>query len=386
MNENKINVAWISGSYYLAKSVFDKIKEKTVGIETICCDETTEFTYLLANINSNQCFGTNRLIVVYDLPELTDSEKKKLKTAIENVSSDVLLVFFMIDPSDESAIFNSVNKVGKVYHFEPLVHSSSVGEWIDKRISELNASITSEAKDAIRDNVHYDSKGNANIDILNSILEKLTVYSPGKKEYNITDIIVTSAFAENFIVWDLLKSCDEKNIDKCLNLFHSCVMTNNNAMSALNEVINVLVWKYRLLFFLKERKANNAKIDSETLIKEACDIRKISYIGTGFGAKTELVITQSGPNEGKPASVWSPYVVSKEINSSYGKKSTLELYSRKELYLIIKCLEDCLFLARTCNDNSEAYLISDIIFMTICSSLDINSIKRIQNNLMKIRK
>lgn len=382
-DKQKVNVAWISGAYYLAKSVLDKIKEKVKDTESFTCDSYTEFSKLYTMLNSNHCFGSNRFILVFDLPDMTDGEKKKLKLSIENLPEDILLVFYMIDPSKEKAIFNSVEKIGKIYHFENKVSFSNAKDWVDKRTSELGIEIEELAKLAMVENCGYNDKKEINLDILNSAIEKLVLYAPNKKTYNLNEIIATSSFYESFIIWDLLNACDDKDYDKCLNLFEKCVLTSRNVVEALNSVINTLVWKYRLLLFIKDRLAY--KIDKETVSKEASSIRRVSYNGTGFNAKTEIDLVKTGPNEGLPVCIWNSGVVFKAINSQYGKKASIELYSRKELYLIIKCLEDCLIFTRSCKYDNEAYLIADIIFMTISSVMDNKSLKIIQDKFMNIR-
>lgn len=383
MSEKKKNVAWISGAYYFAKSVFDKVKEKVKGLDIFICDSDTEFNKLYSQLVSNYCFGTNRFVLVRGIPEMTESEKKKLKAIIENLSEDILLVFFMIDPSKEKAIFNSVEKIGKIFHFDQFIPLSEAKGWIDKRLSELGIEIEEKAKQAMAENCGYNDDRKINVDILNSAINKLILNAPGKKIYDISDVVVTSSFYDSFIVWDLLNACDDKDYEKCISLFHNCILTSKNTIEALNKVIHTLVWKYRLLLFLKEKIAH--KVDSQTINKMASSIRKIAYNGTGFNATTRIDIVKTGENEGGPVCTWNSGIVFKAMSGQYGRKSTIELYSRKEMYVIMKCLDNCLILTRSCTSEAEALLIADIIFMTISSSVDEKIPKLLQEHLMKIR-
>jgi len=383
MSEKKKNVAWVSGAYYLCKSVLDKIKEKVKTSDIFICDSTTEFAYLLNSLTTNQCFSSNRFVLVQGLPAMTESEKKKLKAIIENLSEDILLVFCMIDPSEEKAIFNSVEKVGKIFHFDQYVAFADARSWLDKRISELQIDLEEKAKEAIIENCGYNDKREINTDILNSSLIKLILNSPGKKIYEISDVVITSSYYDSFIVWDLLNACDEKDYDKCLNIFSKCVLSSKNSIEAMNKVINTLLWKYRLLIFLKEKIANKA--DTQLINSMASSIRKISYNGTGFNAKTRIDSVQTGENKGSPVCTWNSGIVFKAMSGQYGRKSSVELYSRKELYVIVKCLENCLILTRSCTSESEAMLIADIIFMTISSFVDEKIPKALQESLMNLR-
>ena len=134
MSEKKVNIAWVSGAYYIAKPILDKIKDKVKGLDPFICNSDTPFNKLFTVLNSNDCFSTNKFVLVYGLPDMTDSEKKKFKNLIENMPEDVLLVFFMIDPSSEKAIFSSVEKVGRIYNSDTSVSIGNAKDWIDKRL------------------------------------------------------------------------------------------------------------------------------------------------------------------------------------------------------------------------------------------------------------
>jgi len=114
-------------------------------------------------------------------------------------------------------------------------------------------------------------------------------------------------------------------------------------------------------------------------------LRKISYTGTGLDARAKVDIVESGPNAGNPSTAWSSRVISSATDGFYGKKAAIDIFSRKELYLIVKVLEDASYLIRSCDTENEAMLIADMISMTVCSSFDSKNIDRICKSLMKSR-
>ena len=315
---------------------------------------------------------------------MTESEKKKFKASIEDLSDDILLVFFLIDPQQEKTIFSHVESLGRTFLFDSTVLQRDAKQWISKRIQELKIQVEEDAINAIVENsgLTKDNKS-INIDILESALQRLILFSPNKKIYDISDVIITAVSYDSFIVWELLNACDEKDYCKCLNLFNKCVLTNQSDISALNEIINILVWKYRMLFSIKEFIANGSS--PQDAVSKTCSIRKIGYKGTGLNAITEVLTVQSGPNKGYPSFLWNSFTASQSINSYHNKKSQIESYSRKHLYLILECLQDCLHLSRTCVKENEASLIADVIFMTICSVCDQNLSKKIILSLNKAR-
>lgn len=391
MTETK-NVAWISGAYYQAKPMLDKIRTKFEGAEFFDCYENTSFSNLLMWLSSNSCFADNRLVVVHSLPKMTESEKDKLKSIISNITDNVWLIFFMIKPSNARAIFNAVKKSGKVYEFEDYVPLSSVFDWINKRSKELGFELPRNAIEAIAENssLSNDKKG-IMIDLLDSALQRLVLYSPGKKEYSIEDVILTSVFCNNFIIWDLMNACEEKDYEACLNAFNKCSMANSDSIKAINEILPIMTWKYRMLIAMKDMLANGSSFE-DTILKVS-SIRKISLEGSGLGAITKTVYSEVSNDKSevsndkkeneKPITIWNQRACSSAISSNYGRKSQIENYSRKELYLIVKCLEDCSILARACNSEAKAKLIADVVFMTICSILDHSCISRILKAISK---
>jgi hypothetical protein len=118
-------------------------------------------------------------------------------------------------------------------------------------------------------------------------------------------------------------------------------------------------------------------------ISKAAEIRKISYDGVAFNTITKQQIIQSGTNQGKAATLWSKSVCEQSANSFYGKKPQIELYSRKELYVIIDCIEDCLVWTRACQFPNEARLIADIIFATICNAFTHHELSILKSHFRK---
>lgn len=383
MAENKNNTAWISGAYYLAKPALAKIREKFKGAEFFDCYENTLFSKLMTWLSSNSCFADNRLIVIHALPKMTESEKDKFKLAIEKLNGNVWVVFFMIEPSDARAIYNTVKKFGKLFEFESTVENSSAPDWINKRARELGFELDQESVSAIAENAMLVKDKDTALDPLELTLQRLTLYAPGKKSYSFEDVISTAAFYNNFVIWSLMSACDERNYEKCLNAFSKCVSANADSIKAINEILPMMAWKYRMLFCMKELLANGSSIEEAVL--KASSIRKVGFESSGLKAVSKTNVIESGQDKDKPVPVWNQGFCSRAISGNYGRKPQIELYSRKDLYLIVKCIEDSLVLARTCTSHGEASLIADVLFMTICSTMDSASISQILKSLNKIR-
>jgi len=383
-DKQKINVAWISGSYHKAKALFEKVKETFKAVECCECTDDTPYENLYNNLHCNQCFSTSRMITMFGIPKMTETEKKKFRATLEKLPDDIFIVFFMISPSDEKAIFNTVEKIGKVYHFDETVPIKESSEYIHHRSRELGITLEASAAEGLAENCGLDSGGKAiSIDIIEMSLQRLMLFAPERTNYTLADVVATSVFYENFVIWDLLNACDEKNYEKCQNMLAKATSLSDNEVIGIGLMMGTMLWKYRLLLFLRERTAN--KIDKKQISAEASSLRKITYEGQGFEAKPKFDTIATGPNAGKPATIWTANVVMGALEGFYGRKPTIDLYSRKELYLIVKALDDASILLRGCQSDAEAQLIADTVLMTICSVMDTKDISRIQNSLIRSR-
>jgi len=227
--DKKVNIIWISGSFFKAKALFARVKEKLKDAECFQCNEETSPAFLIEQFNSNQCFAENKLVVIFALPDMTESQKKKLKSSLENLDKNIFAVFYMISPSSERAMFNIVEKVGKVYDFEDKITIREANNYTNNRATELGFSLSQDAIESLVNNCGIDSEGkNILVDIIEMYLERLSLFAPGKKEYTKEDIIATTVFYENFVIWDLIKACEEKDYDQCLNMFSKAGVLQNN--------------------------------------------------------------------------------------------------------------------------------------------------------------
>jgi DNA polymerase III delta subunit len=91
--KDKTNVAWIYGSYHQSLYTLQRIRQKYAHAESYVIDNNNKFADLYNLITSTSCFHACRLIVITDLPDMTDSESKILREQITKLDSTNLLVF-----------------------------------------------------------------------------------------------------------------------------------------------------------------------------------------------------------------------------------------------------------------------------------------------------
>jgi DNA polymerase III delta subunit len=370
--EKNVRVAWISGGYHRGRTLFKKIKEKFAHLDCFECTEETSFEYLMMQLQSDSCFDEGKLVTVFGLPKMTDSQKKKFRAVIEKLGNSLYVVFFNLDPAKEKALLTLVQNVGKVYEFEETMDQKSAVAWVQNRCSELKAGIDERTANALVQACGYDPALNAiGVDMLEMAVRRLKLYDPSKKEFDLADVTATTVFLENFVIWDLLGACDSKDYDRCQMLLSKMSAGDEDPRGSVHHLLSTLAWKYRLLLFLKDRfatfKGDNAK---HQIMQEAGALRKFSSDGQGFAAVLKCEPVASGPNAGKPSAQWSSGVITTALDGFYGRPASLGLYSRVELYVINQSIYEAMISLRQATSESAAIMIADTVLMSICSKLN----------------
>lgn len=382
--KNQINIAWIGGSFFASHEILKRIKEKYAHAEMYNFDETCSFELLYNTLSTVSCFSACKLVIITKLPDVTESEKKKLREIFENLDSNNLVVFYMLSKITYKYLYSVAEKLGKLYEFDDEISVKNAKDHILKRCNFHKIELTDEALESLIANSTSSSNNKVIFsDVIESTLHKLQLYAVEKKTYDQDDIIATSVFSESFYIWNILRACDEKNFELCLSYFHKSVTNKSDAKVAINEIINILLWRFRMLLSLKELMANG--FSQKQAISETSKLRKFSFANVGMKMKAESAEVQTGVNKGSAATLWSTYLCEQATNSFYGNKPQIEIYARKDLYLIVKILEESLLMARLCQLESEAYLIADIIFATICNTIHHGDVIKIQKSLVKMR-
>ena len=383
MSDIKKNIAWVNGSYHFAYDILLKIKTKYSDSELIAIDEQSEFSHFYNTLITCSMFSASKLVIVSGLPEATEADKKHLKEALDSLPENTLVVFFMLDNNKNRSLYNYCQQHAKMYEFDYEIAVNNLDSYIQKRCKEIDICIAQEDIECLLANLQRTaSNKTVYVDTIESALLRLVLLQPKKKIYDRNDILQTTISVQNFIIWDMINACDNKDFPKCINLFHDCVSTNYSSAAAFQEILNVLLWKFRMLLCLKEKLANKAT--QNDAVSFAASIRKLTFKGVAQNSKAEVSTIDSGPNKGKHATTWNESMCRQSMNSFYNRKPQLECYTRKELFVILECLQQSVIFLRSCKHDGQVYLLADILFSVICNHMQQEELSTLKKSVEKM--
>lgn len=388
----KNKIAWLSGSYLARRHTEQLMRVKFKDYGLFICSSETIFDNLMIALQTNGVFETKRLVIIRELPFFLDDGKKKksldkLKKVLSSLDESIFVIFNGIEKTKEKALFTHVSSLGKEYAYEDRIDARDAPYWIIERCKLAGYKIEIGEASAIAESCGYDpALQSLGTDILDMSLKRLYLYLGDKKEITITDIYATSFIHEKFIVWDLANAFDVKDYDKCLSLLHSMTALDDNLRSAAIGSLSGLLWRYRLILFLKERLTNCKDMADirGTVVADALQMRKLSQSGFGDQIKMTPDTYEKGDNAGKTIPAWGAGVISMYLDGSYGRGSPVDAISRKDAYRIIRCLQDILLALRSSDiSDGDIHFLLNVLFMTACGNLDDNNLQTITQSLVK---
>lgn len=366
---------WICGNLEERKLALDKIKSQFVGFESDTITDSDSISTAENKILSFSCFSEKRLIIINSIPSPDQGSSRqtvvnKLKKILEDLPDDLCLVFYGIDPSDEKAIFSQFEKIGKVLKFQLGLEMSNAIQWSRSKFLSYDKTISDEDLESFIKNCGYDKNikidgktksGGINIDILNIAIKKLCLYV-GSRKKNITsdDISATLFESKEFIIWQLFNAFDSKDIIKCYEAVERIKLDNDRLIDAVETIFSMSLWRYKLLFHIKEEKSNRPNTN---LFSYFISLPKISQTGSGLKMKMTLDKNDDGNNK----SMYSQFVIENALK-------IVDNYSRKELRIIIETLEEGYKVVRDNYDSSLLLLLDSLIF-SVCGTTDLDTLK-----------
>jgi len=381
MDENNRHIAWIHGSYHGRRVHMSALHKKFSGIDCFVSDNDISFEYLMTELQGTGCFDDKKFVVINDMPNFKDSNKQKylkqFKKVLEELNEDIFVVINGISPKKERSLFNHVEKLGgKIKEFKETVDSRNAAKWVIDKLESKGYKIEENLSDAIVEANGFDSTLNAiGIDMLEMAVHRVINYQGNTKKISMDTIEATAAHHENFVIWDLLNAVDKKDYERCLELVSKSYQANGNVTSSIVQIMNMMLWKFRLLWFLKDKIA--VTNDYTESAKAAILMKKLKGSGSGMSRTMEFDIVQTGDNKGQPALQWNKNCVREAIEGRYGGTPSIDIYSRRELYQIICAIQAALISIREITSENDAMLLVDTIFMTICKKGDYSKIRSI---------
>ena len=386
MSETKPRIAWLSGSYFGRRQMMTKIRQKFAAHDVFVADQSCTVEYLMNQMQSTGCFSEKKLVIVNEMPQFKDSNRakyiKQLKEVLESLDEDIFVVFNGIS-SKEKTLLGVAEKIGKVYNYPDVIDRKAAPQWTMDFLRKLGYAIDFNTSNALIDNCGFDSSVNGvGVDMMEMAVSRLILcMPPNKKTVEMDDVELSVFEHQNFIVWDILNAIDAQDYDRCINMMHKVKLLDNDVVQAVTSVMHTLLWKFRLLLFLKD--ALNFDKDISKAANAALSLRKLRREGVGDKAKMVSDMFKTGESAGQPQTAWNRMSIQQAIEGMYGRQPTISLYTRRDIYRINRAIQHAILHLRTTRSEGEAFLLADIVFMTACKTVDDKNLHKIMNAFEK---
>jgi DNA polymerase III delta subunit len=381
MAEDNVKVCWVTGSHFQRKDTISQIKEMMGGeknIESLVCDEWAaekiETETLATGLFDS---GKVKIFILKEIPPFfstNDKDNKKWIDFLSKISDKRLIIIDNVSSTSKPTIYKAVKKIGKVIEFPEYLKRQEAVSMIMDTASVYNKVIDMPEAELLVDAIGEEAKKGYNMDRLFMALKKIKIYmEPRRKEISKEDIYAMIPMKSEFIIWNLFKALDQRNFSLSLKLLYDAIGQASSAKKGVEGIMPLFSWRYNLLFLLKEAKAK--KQTDQEIIESIKSIVKVKKDGSGLYATLSQELTK----ENKPQPVYTDSVVRNALQGFYGKTPDVELYSRRELLKIMKCIDECQYMVRASSDEVECRMMGENLLMTVCDVLDETTLTGLRN-------
>lgn len=395
MSEKEKNrIAWLSGGYLYRRSMSNNIRKKFISHEIFISDCFTNPDFLLSQMQSIGVFSEKKLVIIKDVPEFQDSNKKKrfldkLKKIFADLDDNIFVLINGIDKDKEKAFFNVFSSApnSKHYEFDLKLSSQEAPHWLKARAQTMGYFLDFDAATAIAENGGYDKELNGiNADKIEMALHRMILYAAPKKELTVQDAQAIMFEFDKFIIWDLTNAINAKDYDKCIEMSCKFHILDENIRSAVMQMFSTMLWRYRLILFLKDGMTI-LKNDSEArdkVFQQAASMRKFTSEGSGLSSKMTVDTVKTGDNAGQPSSLWNTQSIQSYLDGMYGREPVINKYSRRDVYRIILSIQESMIILRSSSISDEdAMLVAQLFFATACNKMEDKYIRSIRNSMLE---
>jgi DNA polymerase III delta subunit len=370
MASKQINVCWLTGSYFTRKVLLNKIKSYLVDPKLYYYyDDNIDGEIVEAEILGNTLFeDESKIVVIKSIPKFQKAKKATIEKRFVNICSNVpdttVLVFDNISSKNYKKLFQHVKKIGKVIESPSSLNFNKAVDFIYKQL--LNKDINIEIDDcrfAVSCFRRVDKE--IDFDTLHLFTEKLLSYIGKRKKVNRDDILAISDSYNSFVIWDFLNTLDNKDYNKCYELFYDACKIGKSIQDTVSSILNSALWKYKMLLFVKEGFQHTNNI--EKIVSSVGSVTKFNKEGSQYSAIYQPI----KDNYGKVISLFKTTTIRNTLKSYYGKPPTVSKYSLLDIVRAFRCCEEARSQLR-CRDKSfavtdvDALLMIDNLIMTVC--------------------
>jgi hypothetical protein len=386
------NIYYLKGYFFYRQEILKEIKKHFNPFDLYVFDKDTNHKYVEKVLMEGSCFGNKKFIILNDWPGAKAKTQAQSRTKVLKWFKKILLIV----PDDCILVLNNlktsskpllaeIKKVGKIFEREQEVKQYQAKKCISEYFEKREKVIQQDDMDMIIKSLGITSY-KVDIDRLLLLLKQIDNYVGKRKNIKTEDIAKVCIQSESFIMWSLYKAFDEKDINMSFYLIKMFLSSAKNVQTQASMIINFMIWRYKLLWFVKECQGEGLK--QEEIWNKLSNLDKLSRSGSDF-----FTIMSDKDKDGiSLGSLYSKKMFNTLFNSFQGAKIVLEKYKSDELLLINYALSNAWSKLRSIEyvrdgfDDYESDLILKVLCLVACRSIKkISSIKFLKNkSLLKV--
>jgi len=363
--EKNPRVCLLTGNYFERQEMMQKIYQALGEFERYTADEEWSWEYFRQQISEALVSGKKKLIVMNDWPDARETKVTLVKNfakLLPDIPVDCVLVINNVEVPDE--VKNWTKSHGRVFEFKQYLPLPEAPDWIIAFCQKRGRTIDSANAAMITRTMRKKEKAGVNVDEVITSLLRLEHYMGSRKNVTKDDVSATCFDSTDFVIWNLFYALDAKDLSKALSLLNKVWTGSHQVDKDISGMIYSMIWRFRLLFILKEGFAK--KWDKDRVFKELQQIYKLERKGSGFKTKMTVELNKT---DKQPKIMYTPYLAEMMLNSYYGKDPVISKYMRKEIFIAIKVLEETLVRIRHGCSEDEAIMLFELVVCTICGAV-----------------
>lgn len=369
---NQVKVCWVNGSFNQRKSLKDKIIKSFQNASVEILQQGKYAQSIQKSILGDLFSQGNKVFILKQIPHFGQKSSPKSNSkwceVIDNIPSNTFIIIDDVQPSSRQKIYQHVQKNGKVFTFPSKVKQDVACDIIDSVLKTHGKTIGMQDYTLILNAIKADESNIFDVDMIQSVINLICVYV-GKRKKNIqkSDILRCTHTMNGFVIWQLFDYIDNKDYFNARKFIYSYVK-NSNQYKPYQALLNLIAWRYKLMFFLKQSQAQN--IDKNKIIQNALKISKFQQSGTGLLTVFKAQISKQGQQK----SVYSKSMISMLLNG-FGQKTALDKFTRTELFKLILIIEEKMLQIRILSQVQSLNAIDQII-MFRCGLIELEHIEK----------
>jgi len=367
------NLFYLRGNFFYRRTILKQIKDHFRPFELSMFDERASFKYVEQKIMEHSCFEDRRLIILNNWPSTVAKTKsyartktiKSLKKIISNIPEDCILILNNLETTNKSFL-DEVKAYGRIYKSPQEIDRNSARKKILGYFNSKQKVIKEEDINSIIKSIGFNIY-RIDLDKLFLTLSKIEHYVGNRKNIKTEDIMKVCMYSGDFIIWSLYNALDKGNICQSLYLINMAMSFCKNVQQEVMSIINSMMWRYKLLLFVKECQLQGIK--QEGIWRKISNLTKLEREGLGFKIKMKEKIDEKTK---KSKIIYSEKIFDNLFKSFFKQKPTIESYTRNKLLFINYTINQSILkirptsYVRTGFADAEAVLILQILCMVIC--------------------